>query len=174
MNARKHNKSDWFFRLVFCLVLLVFLFSMNAFCLKGINNKPRYRTGNESIECVKNLSVNREFVKLNDFKTVFPCWQSVFNDCRGAYKNIYIDGAKIYRNKLDYCKNEIIKKRLLDSLMFIYEKRITFFADIADLLGGQGIDMLHYSGNKGGNLKNVCKLFKIGIKYFSTSETTFF
>ena len=65
--------------------------------------------GTDSIECVKNISVYREYVKQKLCGCGIP-WRWAYLNCPKATKNLYVDGSKIFKyliknaKKISHCK----------------------------------------------------------------------
>ena len=53
--------------------------------------------GEDSVNCVTNISLYREYVKQKNYDDAITPWRQAYINCPKATKNIYIDGAKIYR-----------------------------------------------------------------------------
>ena len=66
--------------------------------------------------------------------------------CPKATKNIYIDGAKLFKHLIKKNKgNEELQKAYLDSLETLYDNRIANFGKENYVLGLKGSDMIKYS-----------------------------
>ena len=100
--------------------------------------------GADSIGCIKNLSLYGEYYKQNNFKDAIKSWRRVFADCPQASKNVYIHGAKMYKDLIETEKNDALKSKLIDTLMLVYDNRIKYFGEEGKVLGSKGIDMLRY------------------------------
>ncbi len=118
----------------------------------GAEDGSRYGHGEDSLRCVRNLSLYREFARQRDYDMAYPYWKNTFVECPQASKNIYLDGVKIIKHRLD--KNEIDdnKNELLDTLMLIYDKRIQYYGEKGNVRGRQGVDLLKFGRD---DLKNV-------------------
>ena len=97
------------------------------------DNGSKY--GTDSVTCVMNLSLYREFYKQwkgskyknNSIVDALKSWRLVYDNCPLATENIYVDGVKMYRFKLRKAKDPVIKAELIDTLMTIYNRRIEYF-----------------------------------------------
>ncbi|RLD65706.1 MAG: hypothetical protein DRI95_08055 [Bacteroidetes bacterium] len=103
---------------------------------------------NDSIECLKGISVYKEFQKLKFIDKAIPEWEKVYRECPGYKKIIYQDGVKFLRYSIKKEKEQVIKKALVDSLMMIYDKRIKYFGEEDYLKGKKGLDLLRYDNNR--------------------------
>jgi hypothetical protein len=84
------NNKKILFKLILVLVPSI------LFAQKGVEDGSPYGRGDDSIRCIKNLSLYREYFKHNNYKDAIGAWRIVFAECPQATKNIYIDGVKMY------------------------------------------------------------------------------
>ena len=99
--------------------------------------------GSDSVECVKNISVYREFVKQKNYTDAVSPWRWAYLNCPKSTKNLYIDGSKIFKHLIKNAKgNKPLQVALVDSLMMMYDQRMTFFGQEGYVLGLKGADML--------------------------------
>lgn len=102
--------------------------------------------GMDSVACVTNISLYREYVKQKNYDDAISPWRKAYVHCPKATKNIYIDGAKIYNYLIKKNKgNKEVQKAYLDTLMTIYDNRIANFGKREYVLGLKGSDMVKYS-----------------------------
>ena len=130
----------------------------------GAEDGSRYGHGEDSIRCVRNLSLYREFSRNRDYDMAYPYWQITFAECPKASKNIYLDGVKIFKYKLDKNENADRKKDLLDTLMLIYDKRIQYYGEKGNVRGRQGVDLLKYGRDELENVKEAYNYLKESIE----------
>ncbi len=112
--------------------------------------------GADSVTCVMNLSLYREFYKQwkaskyknNSIDDAIKSWRKVYNNCPRATENIYVDGVKMISFKLKKAKDPVVKAGLIDTLMTIYDRRIEYFPkhykkgvqQEGAILGRKGVD----------------------------------
>ena len=60
--------------------------------------------GADSIECVKNISVYREFVKQKNYTDAVSPWRWAYLNCPKSTKNLYVDGSKIFKHLIKNAK----------------------------------------------------------------------
>ena len=139
---------------------------------KGVEDGSKYGHGEDSIECTRNYSIYRDFVRQGNYSIAFPYWKKAFNDCPLASKNIFLDGVKIYKYLLDGLPPEAENDNLLDTLILIYDRRIRYFGETANVRGRQGIDLLRYGRNETEKIQRAYTFLKeaIQIDKISTSE----
>jgi len=121
-----------------------------TFLQTGPDDEPQF--GKDSIKCVENLSLYREFFKQwkaskytsNAIHDIIPPWRWVFNNCPKASKNTYIEGVSIMDYLISTAKNPDEKSKYIDTLMLLYDQRIKYFNQEGFVLGRKGMDMLKY------------------------------
>ena len=122
------------------ILLLISLFSVTTVA-NPIFSEGKF--GTDSIECVKNISVYREFVKQKNYADAVSPWRWAYLNCPKATKNLYVDGTKIFKYLIKNAKgNRPLQLALADSLMMMYDQRMTFFGQDGYVLGLKGGDML--------------------------------
>lgn len=120
--------------------------------------------GIDSAKCVTNLSLYREFYKQKNYKDAIISWRQVYNNCPRATENIFINGANMYKSFIAAQKNAVIKKRLVDTLMQIYDARIKYYGKEGRHLAGKADDLLNADSTRSfeayGMLKRSIELLK--------------
>jgi len=122
---------------------------------KTMNKGPKY--GSDSATCVMHLSLYREFFKQKNYKDAYPHWKWVFNNCPMASQNTYIDGAKLVTSKIDETKDPVKRDLLVDTLLSIYDQRITYFSREGYVLGRKGVDLFTFRPEKTEQIYQVLK-----------------
>ncbi len=116
---------------------------------KGVEDGSRYGHGDDSVRCVTNLSLYREYARQKDYKSAIRYWRIVFNECPTSTKNIYIDGVRIFKYFIENETNDDIQSSYIDTLMIVYDQRIKYYPrDRGDQRGRQGVDLLRYRYEK--------------------------
>ena len=124
------------------ILLVVSLISATAFAAPAVVDG---KYGIDSVQCIQNISVYREFYKQKNYDDAVSPWRWAYTNCPRASKNLYIDGAKLFKYEIKKAKgNKELKAALVDSLMSLYDHRITFFGQEGYVLGLKGNDMLKY------------------------------
>ena len=125
-------------------LLLLFL---TFFSIELIANQLNFeKFGSDSIQCVTNISLFREYVKQKNYDDALVPWRAAYISCPKSTKNIYIDGAKLYKYLIKKNKGNIdVQKSYLDSLENLYDNRVNYFGDENYVLGLKGSDMIRYS-----------------------------
>jgi len=78
-------------------------------------------------ECAKNMSLYQTFYQQNNYKDAYKPWQNVIKICPASSINAYIRGVKLIKVRYEEVADPALKASLVDSLMMIYDLRITHF-----------------------------------------------
>ncbi|HBF88381.1 MAG TPA: hypothetical protein DDX39_07025 [Bacteroidales bacterium] len=100
--------------------------------------------GTDPETCKMNLSLYSEFYKQKNYVDALTPWRSVFNTCPESSKNIYIHGVRIISEQIDKAKeakNLELKNKYIDTLMMVYDQRIKYFGQEADVLERKAVDL---------------------------------
>jgi tetratricopeptide (TPR) repeat protein len=114
------------------------------------NGGSRY--GSDSITCVMNISLYREFFKqwkASDYKNetvndVIGPWRWVFLNCPKGTQNTYIDGVRIVSYLIESTTDPALKNKYIDTLTMVYDQRIQYFGKEGYVLGRKGVDLATY------------------------------
>lgn len=122
---------------------------------KGLSKGPKY--GKDSATCVMHLSLYREFFKQKNYKDAYPHWKWVFTNGPMSSQNVYIDGVKMVSSRIDECKDPAKHDLLVDTLMQVYDQRITYFGREGYVLGRKGYDLYTYRPEKTEQIYQILK-----------------
>lgn len=111
---------------------------------------PKY--GNDSITCIMNISLYKEFYKQwkaskyknESIKDAIKPWRYVFLYCPASMQSLYLDGIKIMTWRIKNEKDKDVKEKLIDTLMMVYDKRIKYFNKEGYVLGRKGVEMYKF------------------------------
>lgn len=127
------------------LVVIVVIMSAPIQAQKGIEDGSKYGQGQDSINCLMNLSLYREFFKHNNFKDAISPWRKVFSECPASSEKMYVDGVQMYRTLIESSTSTPQQvEAYIDTLMLIYDRRAEYFGGEGNILGRKGIDRLRY------------------------------
>ncbi|MBL7929044.1 MAG: hypothetical protein JNL47_06180 [Bacteroidia bacterium] len=107
---------------------------------------PRY--GQDSAECVKNLSLFNEYFKQGAYTDAYDSWKWVFENCPASSKNVYVRGAGMLEGLIKEVKDASRKKTLLDTLMLMYDRRIAYFGEKGYVEGEKGLKKYEYAADE--------------------------
>ncbi len=71
-----------------------------VFGQKGVEDGSRYGHGEDSIRCIKNLSLYREYVKQKNYEPALESWKIVYRECPKASWYIYIVGISMVEKNI--------------------------------------------------------------------------
>jgi tetratricopeptide (TPR) repeat protein len=91
-----------------------------------------------------NLSMYDQFYKQDDYESALEPWRKVYYKYPKSTINLYIHGGRMYEAFIENTSDWSEKNTLIDSLMSIYEKRITYFNQEGYVRGRQGTDLLKF------------------------------
>jgi hypothetical protein len=121
------------------------LFVLPAISQKGIEDGSKYGKGQDSINCIKNLSLYKEFFKHNNYRDAIGPWRKVFGECPASSEKMYVEGVSMYRSFIESAASPDRENDLIDTLMLIYDRRMEYFPDNdGNIMGRKGIDLLRY------------------------------
>ncbi len=126
------------------LATLSLLFVFPVFSQTGMQDGSKYGKGQDSINCIKNLSLYREFFKHNNYKDAIGPWRKVFGSCPASSERMYVEGITMYRNLIESAPNAGRKDELIDTMLLVYDRRAEYFGGAGNILGRKGIDLLRY------------------------------
>lgn len=110
------------------------------------------RYGSDSLTCIMNISLYREFFKQwrasnyenETIRDVIGPWRWVFLNCPKGTQNTYIDGTRIMAWRIDNTTDPDLKNKYIDTLMMVYDQRIQYFGKEGFVLGRKGVDLFTY------------------------------
>jgi len=132
------------------ITFTIALFFSTAFlglAQKGVEDGSKFGHGEDSVRCVRNYSLYREYYKQKNYNEALPYWRIVFAECPRATKSIYLNGAAMYKFYIIQSeKNSPEAKNLfIDTLMQVYEQRVKWYPkDKAKVLGYKATDLLRF------------------------------
>ena len=128
------------------LATVSLLFVLPAISQKGIEDGSKYGKGKDSINCIKNLSLYKEFFKHNNYRDAINPWRTVFGECPASSEKMYVEGVTMYKNFIESAPSPERKQEMVDTIMMIYSRRMEYYPKKSgSILGRQGIDLLRYS-----------------------------
>ena len=128
-----------------------------VFAQKGVEDGSRFGHGQDSLNCLKNISIYTEYVKTNNFKDAYGPWMAVFTEAPWAQVGTYTNGAKILRGLFATEKDPAKKKQYFDELMKVYDQRFQYLdkfnslvkrpSSKADIMGDKAHDYFTMGGS---------------------------
>ena len=115
----------------FVLVVIVFM---------GLSANAQSKFGTDSVACIENLSLFREYYKQKNYVDALRPWRWTFNNCPESSGNIYKNGPKIFKERMKFDKEN--KAAYLDTIMMIFDKRIQYFGKEGYVLALKGYELV--------------------------------
>lgn len=139
---------------IVCLLITLGSTKIVSAQVSACNEKMKY--GQDSVECVKNLSLFREPVKQKNYKDAYKPWKWVYENCPCASQFTFVDGVKIMEYRLEQEKDPARRNAIIDSLLGIYDARIKYFpinpsngqSQVGSILTRKALDCFTYKPDK--------------------------
>ena len=141
----------------------------SSFAQKGIEDGSKYGHGEDSIRCLRNYSLYREYVKNKGYSDGLPFWRIVYTECPLISKNVFIDGVEIYEDLIDNAESQEQKELYIDTLMQVYDKRIEYFDEKGFVIGRKGVFLWKYRREKAEDIQEAMEYMKQSIDLRKTS-----
>jgi tetratricopeptide (TPR) repeat protein len=156
--------------------LLMLAGTTTAFAQTGASDGSRFGHGEDSLRCLSNISVYREYVKTGNYSDAYTPWKQVFTEAPWAQVRIYTDGTKIVSSLMAAEKDATKQKAYFDELMQVYDQRLQYLDKLnsivktpiskGSILGNKANDYLNYGGQ---DLNQAYGWFKEAIELEGTN-----
>jgi tetratricopeptide (TPR) repeat protein len=128
-------------KLMLAMAILVSVTALNA---QKFGASPE-----DSLECIKNLSLYQDYYRQKQFDESLNYWRNVYTYCPKVSKGIYIKGVKLYEKKIKKTKEDkVLKELLIDTLMMVYDARIVHFGERGLVLGRKAADVIQHRSSE--------------------------
>ncbi len=108
--------------------------------------------GADSVKCVQNISLYRDYYKNKLYDDAYKYWSVVYKICPAASERMYVDGVNLVkRNIKKNKKNPELKQAYIDTLFMVYDQRIENFGGTGKtekIEGRKATDMLRYMSDQ--------------------------
>lgn len=118
-----------------------------VFGQKGIEDGSKYGHGEDSVQCITNISLYREYFKQDNYKLAYTPWLAVYNECPKAREQTFKDGIDMLQATIKKTEDPEEKAVLVDSMLNMYKRRIEFHGEEGLVYSLMGIDFIKYSDN---------------------------
>ena len=117
-------------------------------------------TPEDSIQCVRNLSLYQEYYNQGNRQLAWEPWREVFLNCPQASQNTFIRGAILVKMKYAEETDPIKRDAWVDTLMKVYDQRIEHFGHEPRsregmVLGRKAVDLYQLRPN------NIMEIFEL-------------
>jgi hypothetical protein len=127
---------------------VLFLFMLMVAQTDVFGQRGRFgNTPEDSIRALRNLALYGDRFRQGNFKEALPYWRVVFKEFPRASRNIYIQGVDLMNYMIENAETEEIRKAYLDTAMMMFDQRIEYFGDSANVLGRKGIFYFEHNQN---------------------------
>ena len=141
-------------KLMLAMAILVSVTALNA---QKFGTSPE-----DSLECIKNLSLYQDYYRQKQFDESLTYWRNVYTYCPKVSKGIYIKGVKLYEKKIKKTKEDkVLKELLIDTLMMVYDARIVHFGQRGLVLGRKAADVIQHRSSE---LEAAYKMFEESLE----------
>jgi tetratricopeptide (TPR) repeat protein len=137
-------KTLIFFTMKTMKPIIVLLFALSSLSVMAQERRPFGETEQDSINCIRNLSLYQEFFRQRNFIDAFEPWLQVLRTCPANSQNTFIRGVAIVKTKLNAERDPEKRRELLDLLYEIYDTRSVYFGNQGLNLSRKAIDMMAY------------------------------
>jgi len=124
----------------------------------GAVSGTRYGKGQDSINCIRNLSLYQQDYQHRNYEAAIVNWRKVWKDCPQSSANLSAHGIAMYQNFIANELDQNKKMALFDTLMMVYEKGIILRPqNKGNYLANMAQDMVKFADTP----ENQPKLLKI-------------
>ncbi len=118
-------------------------------------------TPEDSIQCVRNLSLYAEYYNQRNFNLAYEPWRKVLELCPQASQNTYIRGVVLIKMKYNEETDPIRREAWIDTLMMVYDKRVDHFGREGFVTGRKAVDLYQLRPN---NIQEIHELSSKSIE----------
>ena len=111
------------------LKALIALFALTAtasMAQKGVEDGSRFGHGQDSIDCLNNISLYSENLKTKNYTDAYTYWKKVFADAPVSRHSLYTDGVTILKNLIAGTKVLDERKAYADEMMQVYDQQLQY------------------------------------------------
>ena len=100
--------------------------------------------GPDSTRTLDEYSLYVEPFKQENYNEAISHWRYVYTNAPGFHEAVPIAGIRMYQYFIEQASDPVVKNKLVDTLMMIYDKRIACFGKEGYNLGRKGYDLMKY------------------------------
>ena len=108
------------------LIALFALTSSVAMAQKGVEDGSRFGHGQDSIDCLNNISLYSENLKTKNYADAYTYWKKVFADAPVSRHSLYTDGVTIMKSLIAGTKVLEERKAYADEMMAVYDQQLQY------------------------------------------------
>lgn len=114
-------------KIIFLSLAITALVFGSVSAQKGVDNNTQFGSGQDSIDCITNISLFVPYAKSGNYKDALEFWEKAFNNCPASTRDLYLYGTRIVAWQIQNEKDPAKKKELMIKLRNVYEQRIKYF-----------------------------------------------
>ena len=108
-------------------LIALFTFTASAaMAQKGVEDGSRFGHGQDSIDCLSNISLYSDNLKSGHYTEAYTYWKKVFADAPVSRHSLYTDGVTILRKLIAGTKVLNERKAYADTLMLVYDQQLQY------------------------------------------------
>ena len=97
----------------------------------------------DSLKCLEQITNFRTFYNAKNYVDAYEAWQYVVQNCPCSWDGIYTNAQTLFQTLIKDEKDSVRREMLIDSLMYVYDVRSTYFPD--KFTPGSGIGYKAYN-----------------------------
>lgn len=127
---------------------IIVLLSCMALPLVSTAQNKYGNTPADSLTCIKNISLYREYFKQRNYQYAAPYWRNTLKTCPAAREYIYTDGVKIYEAFMKEHRDTNLRYPYVDSILLLLDKRIEYFGKASYVNSVKGLTLLKHQKSR--------------------------
>jgi len=112
----------------------------------------------------KLTSTYREFFKWKEYNSALDSYWKLFKEYPESSEKLYVDGVAMYRHFIEESADGPDREARIDTLMLIYDQRLTYFGGEGNILGRKGIDLLRYRNEDMEQVQEAYEMLKKSLE----------
>ena len=108
------------------LLTLTLLCAFTANAQNGVTNPYRFGEGEDSLRCIREISIMNTNVKNKEYKVAYDSWKVLFDEFPVARVDTYSNGIKILSEFIAKESDPAKKQEYIDLLMKVYDQQILY------------------------------------------------
>jgi tetratricopeptide (TPR) repeat protein len=124
----------------------------------------------DNLEQGKLVSAYREYFKYDLYEAAMESWWIIFNDFPESSERLYVDGVTMYHRFIGEMPEGQARNTKIDTLMLIYDQRMTYFGGEGNILGRKGNDLLRYRSDDTEQVEAAYGMLKKSLEIEGTSS----
>ena len=108
------------------LIVFFALASSAVMAQKGVEDGSRFGHGQDSIDCLNNISLYSENLKTKNYPDAYTYWKKVFADAPVSRHSLYTDGVTILKSLIAGTKDLEERKAYAEEMMQVYDQQLQY------------------------------------------------